>query len=679
MFFSYNFLKKYLKLKESPYKLGEILTMHLAETEVFFENKRPILDIDLLPNRVPDCAGHFGILREISAILNEKFELPKVKVKETKNNYKIKDWVEVKIESPLCYRYEMRGIFWLKIKESPLWLKEFLRDCGLKSINNVVDATNYVMLLTGQPLHVFDFQKIAFNKEKKKEIIIRQARKGEELLTLDNKLYKLNSNHLLITDAEKALAIAGIKGGKLAEVDKKTVMILIESANFDSYSIRKTSQDLNLKTDASKRFEHNLDINLTDYALDYLTDLIQKLAGGEVLRGKIDVKNKKIIKKEIFVSFSDFEKFTKINIKKETIKKKLSLLGFNLKEVNQGIKVTPPLYRTDILVKEDVIGEVLRLIGFNNIKALPPKAEIICKKENEFLRLKNKLKEILKSFPLFETYNYSFISEKEKKLIEKEYQDKIIEILNPTSELFKYLRPTLTLNFLKNISDNFRFEDKVGFYEIGNIYFKEKESFKEETVFAGALASKEKDLNLFFEAKGIIEKVFKELNLKENEFSFKNLEGVKILLENGAKIALKDKEIGTIGIIKEEILKEYKIKGTVIFWEIKILPLLEYFIREKEFKPLPLYPPVKRDLSFIVKKRISYKEIIEVIRKASIKYLENIELFDIYTGNQLEKDEKSLSFHLTFRSKDKTLTSEEADKEIEKIINALKTFEVKIR
>ncbi|MGC8881067.1 MAG: phenylalanine--tRNA ligase beta subunit-related protein, partial [Minisyncoccia bacterium] len=240
-----------MKFKESPEKLAEILTMHLAETKVKYINKRPVLEVDLLPNRISDCSGHFGLLREIAALLDKKFEYPKKELKQ-EINQGIKDWVEVKIQSPFCQRYEIGAIFGVKVKEAPLWLKNILKDCGLRPINNIVDAVNYVMLLTGQPLHVFDFQKVAFNKEKhpKKEIIIRQAKKGERILTLDNKLYQLKEHHLLITDKEKILALAGIKGGKLPEVDKNTKLILIESANFSPENIRQTSKELNLRTDA---------------------------------------------------------------------------------------------------------------------------------------------------------------------------------------------------------------------------------------------------------------------------------------------------------------------------------------------------------------------------------------------------------------------------------------------
>jgi len=681
--FSYNLLKKNLEFKESPEKLAELLTMHLAETKVNYYQKRPILEIDLLPNRVSDCSGHFGLLKEIAATLGKNFTFPVVKVKENKQMPLVKDWVEVKIEDISCRRYEMKAIWWLKVKESPSWLKRILKECGLRPINNVVDAVNYTMLLTGQPLHVFDFQKVAFNNKKppKKEIIIRLARKRERILTLDNRFYDLKDNQLLITDSEKILALAGIKGGKFAEVDKETKMVLIESANFSPEIIRKTSQELNLKTDASYRFEHNLSRDLTDYSLDLATNLIQKLAGGRILRGKIDKEIVKSPRKEIFISFNAFNNLAGFKISQKLIKRNLSLLGFNFKQKKNGILVLISSLRTDIFVKEDVIGEVLRLIGFNSILSKPPKAELIFKKGDEKWLIRNKLKDIIKSFNLYETYNYSFVSKKEVESILNNRKNCIIEVLNPVSELFAFLRPTFALNFLKNIKDNSRFEDKFGLFEINNIYFKENNNLKEELVFAGVIfAAKEK--NLLFEAKGIIESTFSRLKIENGKYSFKNFSKnnkYSAILEKGGEIILEKEKIGVVGYFKNELLKKYDIDGQVAFWEIKVQSLKKFILKDVVFSPLLKYPLIKRDLSLIVKEDVSIAKVISTIKSLPLKYLKEIDLFDVYTGENIGKEEKSLAFHLTFYSLKKTLTSEEVDREMEKIIRKLKTINAVIR
>ncbi len=684
MKFSYNLLKENLKFKESPEKLAEFLTMSLAETKVSYCQKRPILEVDLLPNRVSDCGGHFGLLKEIAAILGKNFSFPAVKVKENRQMPLIKDWVKINIEDINCRRYEIRAIWWLKVKESPSWLKRILRECGLRPINNVVDAVNYTMLLTGQPLHVFDFQKVAFNNKRppKKEIIVRFAKKGEKILTLDNKLYNLENNHLVISDSEKILALAGIKGGKFAEVDKETRMILIESANFSPEIIRKTSQELNLKTDASYRFEHNLSSELTDYSLDLTTNLIQKLAGGKILRRKIDKKFGKPTKKEIFIHFNDFEKFAGSKISPQLIKKNLLLLGFNLKEKKNGISVFSPLLRTDISVREDIIGEVLRIKGFDRILSQPPKTELVFKSQDENLLLKNRLKTLVTNFNLCETYNYSFISRKEKKFIEESFEDSIIEVLNPTSELFAFLRPTFAFNFLKNIKDNSRFEDEFGFFEINNIYLKGKNNFSEELVFAGVIFKTIEDKNLLFEAKGLIESIFSRLGLKNGKYLFKDFSKNNkylAILERGGEIILEKEKVGVIGYFKKELLKQYDIDGQAVFWEIKVSPFKKFIFKDKIFSPLLKYPQTKRDLSLIVKKDIPVAKVTSVIKSSPVKYLKEVELFDIYTGKNIGREEKSLTFHLIFYSSKKTLTSEEVDKEMEEIIKNLKKINAVIR
>ncbi len=685
MRFSYQLLKKYFSNLESPEKLADLLTLHLAETELNFLNKRPVLDVDLLPNRVCDCAGHFGLLKEIGALKGQKFNYPKIKIKESPK-LKIKDLLEVEIKSQFCKRYQARVILNVKVEESPKWLKNILIDCGLRPINNVVDAVNYTMLLTGQPLHTFDFDKIApisFKKSKKK-ILVRLAKENEEITTLDSKTYKINNNHLVIADKEKVLALAGIKGGKVPEVNSKTKNIVIESANFDPANIRKTSKELNLKTDASFRFERNLSFNLTDYSLDLAVYLISQIAGGEIVKGKIDEKNfRNIQQKKFLISLQDYKDFAGIKIKKEKILKILDLLGYKVKVKNDDLVITPPLYRTDLNVKEDVIGDVLRIIGFNQIPSLSLKVEASFKKDNLNWLLKNKIKELIKGFNLFETYNYSFISLKEAQYLKASFKNKLIEVLNPTSELFQYLRPTLVCNFLKNISLNSFYEKEFGFFEVNKIYFWDNNLPKEELVFSGVLTNKNnknKNQEIFYKAKGLVEKIFNDLEINEYEFKEINQNNLNsTFLKEGAEIFVKRQSIGAIGYVKKDFLKFYDLKQEVVFWEIKVLPLKEYLFKEKKYKPISKFPPVKRDISFIIPKDISYKQIISVMKSASVKYLKEIELFDIYTDQKIGLNYKSLSFHLTFQAFDRTLTSEEVDKEIEKIIENLLKINAKIR
>jgi len=679
MKFSYSWLKELVKFKESPEKLAELLTLYLAETNVFFRGKRAVLDVDLLPNRVADASGHLGLAREISAILGKKFNYPQPKFKEEKRT--TKSCITITLKSPYCRRYVARNIWHVKVKSSPQWLKERLEDCGLRPINNIVDTANYVMLLTGQPLHVFDFQKISFNKQKKKEIIIRQAKKGEQIITLERQSYKLKESNLLICDREKPLALAGIKGGLATEVDKDTQSIIIESANFDGANIHLTSKELGLKTDASWRFEHHLDPDLATYAVDILAQIIQQVAGGEILKGKIDAINYSSRKIVIPINFKTWEKMLGWSISRGEIIKKLKLLGFSLVERKTYLLVNPPLYRNDIENAEDVIGEIARLQGFNQIPSLSPKEKVILPAKNDFWEFKEKIKDWLKIYHLEEVYNYSLISKKDIEILDKDWQGKLIALDNPISDLFCYLQPTLLLNFLKNIKANFRFVDKLKFFEIGKIYdwdIKEKE----ETVFGGILARKEKILKhpLFYEAKGIIEGLLTDLGIDKDNYSIKPIEKTEYssILEKGMAFYVKNQLLGVLAMPQKNFLKKYDVEGEVAFWEIKLLTLMDLEQAEREYEPLPQYPAAIRDVSFIIKKDILIDKILKTIQESTL-YLEDADLFDIYEGENLPSGKQSLSFHLIFRSSEKTLKAEEIDKEMKKIYKVLQQLGATIR
>jgi len=695
MKFSFEWLKDLVKFKESPEKLAELLTLYLAETKVSFRGKRAVLDVDLLSNRVADASGHLGLAREISAILGKKFNYPQPKFKEEKRT--TKSCITITLKSPYCRRYVARNIWHVKVKSSPQWLKERLEDCGLRPINNIVDIANYVMLLTGQPLHVFDFQKVAFNKDKKKEIIIRQAKKGEQITTLERQSYKLKESSLLICDAEQPLAIAGIKGGLAAEVDKDTRFIIIESANFDGANIHLASKELGLKTDASWRFEHYLEPDLAAYAVDILAQIIQQLAGGEILKGKIDAINYPSHKNLIPINFNSWEKFLGWSISRGEITKKLKLLGFNLVErknyFEQSEKkgsrrskgsyllVKSPLYRNDMENAEDVIGEVARMQGFNQILSLPPKEELILPAKNEFWEFKEKIKDWLKAYHLEEVYNYSLISQKDKEILAKDWQGKLIALANPLSDLFCYLRPTLLFNFLKNVRDNFRFTNQIRFFEIGKIYSWDIKE-KEETVFGGILARKEKILKqpLFYEAKGIIEGLLTDLGIDKDDYLIKPIEQTEYaqMIEKGMALYSGKKLLGVIGLPHKNLLKKYDVEGEVVFWEIKLLALLALEQVEREYEPLPQYPAAIRDVSFMIKKDILIDKILQTIQN-NASCLEDVDLFDIYEGGNVPVGKQSLSFHLIFRSSEKTLKSEEVDKEMKKIYQALQKLGAEIR
>ena len=684
MKFSYNWLKDLLKFKESPEKLADILTMYFAETTVKYYGKKPVLDVELLSNQVAEASGHLGLAREIGAILGKNFIYPKINLKE--KGLIAKNLLNIKIESPNCNCYLARMIQGIKIKESPKWLKDALADCGVRSINNIVDAANYVMLETGQPLHSFDFDKICSKSTNtnKKEIIVRQAKKNEKITTLEDEVYDLNEDIMVIADNENSLALAGIKGGKKSGISKDTTNIILESANFNGVNIRSSSKKLGLKTDASWRFEHNLPLDLIGYAIDRLAQLIQEIAGGYILKGKVGQSIFKEEKVWIPIKWENWEKFLGWIIKKKEIIHYLSLLGFSIQEKKDYLLVSPPCFRNDVIIKEDVMGEVARLYGIDKIDSIIPQEILTLPLQNEFFEFRKQVKDWLKGYNLEEVYNYSFISEEDKDNLPNKWQQKLIEIENPTSALTKYLGPTLLVNFLKNINYNFRFADKIRFFEIGKYYFKNKENLKEYFVLSGVLAHKEKSNNpsmLFYEAKGIIEDLFNKFGIDKDNYSFKSLENTEysLLLEQGIAIYKNKDLIGVIGNPKRDLLKKYDCEGNSVFWEIKLLPLLEIVKEEREFQPLPKYPAIIRDISFIISQDILIDKILNIIQDVSPLNLEDVDLFDVYIGENLQSGSKSLSFHLTFRAEDYTLKNKEVDKEMEKIYKALKNIGAEIR
>jgi len=500
---------------------------------------------------------------------------------------------------------------------------------------------------------------------------------------LEDEIYDLDETIMVIADNKNPLALAGIKGGKIAGISKNTTNIVLESANFNGVNIRLTSQKLGLRTDASWRFEHNIPMELADYAIDRLAQLIQELAEGDILKGKI---GQRIFKEEkilIPIKWENWKKFLGWPIKRKEIIHYLSLLGFFTQERKDYFLISPPPFRNDIKIKEDVMGEVARLYGIDKIDSIIPQEILTLPLQNEFFEFRKQIKDWLKGYNLEEVYNYSFISEKDKDILPNKWQQKLIEIQNPTSALTKYLRPTLLINFLKNINYNFSFVDKIRFFEIGKAYIKDNKNLQEYFVFSGVLAQKEKcdDSSIFYQAKGIIEDLFNRFGIDKDNYSFKSLEGTEysLLLEQGAVIYKNKDLIGVIGNPKKDILKKYDCEGKSVFWEIKLLPLLEIVKEEREFQPLPKYPAIIRDISFIIAQNILVDKILSIIQKASPINLEDVDLFDIYVGKNLSSGTKSLSFHLTFRANDHTLKNEKVDKEMEKIYKVLKSIGAEIR
>jgi len=668
MVFSYNWLKDYVKNLPKPAKLAGLLNLYAFEVE---EVKNPpaggskdwILDIDVLPNRAPDCFSHIGIAREIAAITGLTLQIPTAEIKENKD-IKTKDFVSVEVKNKqACPRYTARVINNVKVGPSPKWLKDRLKVCGLRPINNVVDIANYVMLETGQPLHVFDGEKL-----EGKKIIVRFAQKNEKIVTLDEEKYDLDENILVIADAKRPIAIAGIKGGKLPEIDNKTKTIILESANFDSRIIRKGSQRLKLKTDASWRFEHGIDPNLTESAINRAAFLIQKLAKGKVAKGLVDVYPQKVLSRRIKLDLNYLERLLGTKIPAWRIKDILKRLGLKLKvSQSQSMTVEIPTFRLDLSIPEDLIEEIGRIAGLWKIKAVFPSVSLIPPKKNFNIFWEEVTRNILKGAGFTEVYNYSFINENDRRVFGGK---ELIEVENPLSVEQKYLRPSLIPNLLKNIQKNQRYFNDIKIFELGKIFRKLKK-VEEKRELTGVIVGDE-----FYQLKGVVDLLLHGLGISDiyyDEYQATPEESKLAIWhpQKCAEIKVGQEEIGFLGEIAQKIIDGFKIEKKVVVFDIDFEKLQRLSSEETIYQPISRYPAAVRDLAVLVPLGTKVETVLNKIEAMGGKLIQDIDLFDIYEGEELPQGKKNLAFHIIYQAKDKTLSSREVDEMQKKIIKTL--------
>jgi len=642
---SYNWLQSFFKKKlPQPAKLADLLTMHSFETEAGVRvGKDYLLDVDVLPNRAHDCLSHQGIAREIGAITGvpSLFGKKPQQAKESKS-LRVSDFLKVEVKDKnLCPRYTVRMAIDVDVKPSPKWIQERLKICGLKSVNNIVDIANYVMLETGQPLHAFDFDKIQGGILK-----VRRAKKGEKITTLDDENYDLDEDILVIADKENPVCIAGIKGGKSPEIDRKTKRIVLEAANFSPQITRQASKQLKLRTDASWRFENQIDVNLTEGAIDMAAYLIQKIAGGKVLNGLIDVYPKKVRPRKIGLDIEKVKSLLGVEISKKEIVRILESLSFKIQNPKSKIlDVIVPTYRLDISIPEDLIEEIGRIYGFEKIPSRLPEASIIPPQRNEDLVYQNKIKDILVNLGFSEVYNYSFVDEKEIEL----YQTKpsLVEVANPVSQEQKYLRPSLILNLLKNVRENKKYFEEVRLFEIGRVFEKDKNKVIEKKKLGAVLFPAD-----FYYLKGIIETLLNKLRISDVWYDDKlekdNLKRAKVKVGNDL-----------LGWLGDSI------------FELDFSKLVELATEERIYLPPSKYPAIIRDIALLVDPGTKIIEVLNLIHAAGGPLIKDIDLFDMYEGEEIPEGKKSLAFHIIYQSNDRTLTDKEINKLQEKIIKTL--------
>lgn len=637
-----------------------------------------------------DLWGHYGMAREVAAILGQKFK--EYKIKKSKAAAKSSIKFEVKVQNKkLCPRYLGAIVENIKVGPSPAWLASRLESVGVRSINNIVDITNYVMLELGQPLHAFDFDKIGDAKQK--TIVVREAKEGENFTTLDGVQRKLDKSMLVIADNKKAVAIAGVMGGANSEVDDKSTTIIFEAANFDFVSVRKTSMKLGLRSDASIRFEKGLDPNLAEMGMARALELLVRVMSGAKISGKIiDVKNFKLNQGPIKLSSEFLDKKIGEAIPAAKVASILKSLGFGVKKVGKVLNVKIPSWRAtgDIKIAEDLVEEVARVYGYDNILGKMPEVSMSAPEENRARKAERMVKNILaRGLGMTEVYNYSFTEEKVIKKFGLNPAEHI-RLKNSINKNLTHLRQSLVPGLVENISDNQHFADEVRIFEMGKIFFRELGELKmggknterlprQDESLAGMVLKKNNETP-FYEAKAAAEEILNALHVAHKfEIWQKDLP----LWANGARTAKIVAGGRTLGIVTElapGVQQSSGVRHRVGIFGINWLNLVELYKEAVAYEPIPKYPAIELDLAVLVPRKTVWDDVLKNIFETENKLVKEVKLFDVYEGRGMEPGKKSLAFRVVYRSDERTLKLEEAKNVEQKIIKKLEQkFGAKLR
>lgn len=641
--------------------LGEDLATALDLRDV-------ILDISITPNRA-DCLSIVGIAREISAITGAPFSYPSVKVIEEGED--IRQVTSVTILDPdLCPRYSARVINDVTIQPSPLWMRQRLEAVGLRPINNVVDVTNYVMMELGQPLHAFDF---SFLEEGR--IVVRRSKEEERFTSLDEKERVLRPDTIMICDGRKPVAIGGIMGGLNSEVKEDTTRILLESAYFEPSSIRKSARWLGMSTDAALRFGRGVDIEGVVRALDRAAQLIAELAGGTICRGYIDEYPKKVaVASPIVLRTQRVNEILGTDLTGDEIEGYLGRLEMRLeREKVERYRVIPPTYRVDITREIDLIEEIARLHGYEKIPVtIPPvSAKPVVKDRKETVR--ERIREILMGSGCSEVITYSFISPSSVDILsfhERDERRKLVKIQNPLTEDQSVLRTTLVYSLLEIMKKNVHAGcPDLKIFEMGRVFYSRGEgNLPEEKERLGCLFTGARARNFwsagvevdFYDLKGCLETVFEGFRISNVRFASEHKEP---FLHPGkcCGMFIKDQLMGFAGEVHPDVLMKMDIKNRVYVCEVDLELLVKNFIDVAMYRELPRFPSVVRDVAFLVDDRMEARGILEHIMGQGKELLENVSIFDVYSGKSIPSGKKSLGLRFTYRAPDRTLTDDEVN------------------
>lgn len=648
-----------------------------------------VLEFELTANRA-DCFSVFGLVREIAAITGNKPHFPEIKVNED-DNTKLNDIFSVEIADPdLCSRFSTRMLKNVKIGPSPEWMQQRLEGAGIRSINNVVDVTNFVMIELGHPMHAYDYDKITGKK-----LIARRAIEGEELHTLDDTSRKAKGEMLVIADSEKAAGLAGIMGGFETEITDTTTTVVLESADFYGPCIRRTARACGLSSEASGRFERGVDSETTIKALDRAAQLLQEMGACTVCEGIVDVYPNP--KQANYVTFTpeQINNHLGTNIAKDVMLNIITSVGFDVtKDENDEITVKVPSWRNDVTCMADISEEIARLHGFDKIKSTLPNGVSMQGTQSAKQTFIDKVKASLSSQGLYETISFALTNEEtfnKLNIPQDSPLRKAVPIMNPLSDEYPLVRTTLLSSIFDNLARNLaRKNDDVALFEVGSVFFPKAlpvtELPDEVVKIAGAITGRRNaqgwnqanDMVDFYDAKGIIEELLADLRVTrytvEAGTHYAMHPGKTALFKKGRDV------IATVGEVHPAVLSAYGITKPVYIFELDATTVMKYMAKDLKYKALPKYPATSRDLAMLVDVDVNAADIEKAMTKAASQNLTQITLFDVYTGKQVEEGKKSLAFSLTFQSNDKTLTDAEIDPAIEKIVAKLqKDFNANLR
>jgi phenylalanyl-tRNA synthetase beta chain len=624
-----------------------------------------VFDISLTPN-LSHCTSIAGVARELSALTGVPYHLPKVSLKELDDeNYS--DWLQVSVLNPEdCPRYTCRVIKDVQVGPSPAWLQQRLEKCGLRSINNIVDITNYVLLELGHPLHAFDYDQL-----EEQRIIVRRAKLNESIQTLDGKNRVLKDHHLVIADGVKPIAIAGIMGGSTSEVQGQTRSVVLESAYFNPISIRKASKELGLSTDASKRFERGTDPNQVLFALDRAASLIEELAGGQLVKGAIDEKFKEFPEQVVTCRLERINHVLGTTLSRGEVENIFNSLGFNYKwDGKDRFIVNIPTYRVDIKAEIDLIEEVARLYGYENII----KGEMTYRSSglssDPVYLFEKELQNRLISEGLQEFLTCDLIGPTLLNIVQDNTMpaDSLVKVLNPTSIEQSILRTSLLPGLLQVVKHNIDHQThQIAGFEIGKIHFKDGDNYKEPTVMGIILTgqanphhwdSKGQEFD-FFDLKGIVENLLREFGVRYP--IFKNLGLSTFHSGRQASVFVDSLEIGTFGEIHPAIQRRLDVDQRILFGEFNVLDLMQVSKDVDHIRPLSIYPGSERDWTVTIKDDVPYTNVLESVRSQASPILEDVYLLGIYRSDKLGEGFQNMTLRFKYRDSSKTIEQDTVD------------------